>query len=100
MDKRSSARFVAEDHRQLTAAGSFKICQLTAEGYLNKLLVFLGQTKCVNINFLVYLDMSQNQNQGNVQGDEKNKEKSPMTWHEIICNGSEKKKGSKVPVYN
>jgi len=44
--------------------------------------------------------MSQNQNQGNVQGDEKNKEKSPMTWHGIVCDGSEKKKGSKVPVYN
>ncbi|KEH37988.1 hypothetical protein MTR_2g055480 [Medicago truncatula] len=27
--------------------------------------------------------MSQNQNQGNVQGDEKNKEKSPMAWHRI-----------------
>lgn len=44
--------------------------------------------------------MSQNQNQGNVQGDEKNKEKSPMTWHKIVCDGSKKKKGLKVPVYN
>jgi len=44
--------------------------------------------------------MSQNQNQGNVQGDDKNKEKSPMTWHEIVCDDSEKKKGSKVAVYN
>ncbi|RHN41293.1 hypothetical protein MtrunA17_Chr8g0364561 [Medicago truncatula] len=25
--------------------------------------------------------MSQNQNQGNVQGDDRNKEKSSMTWH-------------------
>jgi len=47
-----------------------------------------------------YVDMSQNQNQGNVQGDDKNKEKSPMTWHEIVCDDSEKKKGSKVAVYN
>ena len=46
------------------------------------------------------VDMSQNQNLGNVQGDEKNKEKSPMTWHIIVCDGSKKKKGSKVPVYN
>jgi len=44
--------------------------------------------------------MSHNQNQGNVQGDEKKKEKSPMTWHEITCDGSVKKKDSKVPVYN
>jgi len=36
--------------------------------------------------------MSQNQNQGNVQGDDKKKEKSPMTWHIIVCDGSEKKK--------
>ncbi|RHN73466.1 hypothetical protein MtrunA17_Chr2g0298781 [Medicago truncatula] len=36
--------------------------------------------------------MSQNQNQGNVQGDEKNKEKSSMTWHKIVCDGSEKKR--------
>ena len=46
------------------------------------------------------VDMSQNQNQGNVQDDEKNKEKSPMTWHGIVCDGSKKKKGLKVPVYN
>jgi len=44
--------------------------------------------------------MSQNQNQGNVQGDDKKKEKSPMTCHIIACDGSEKKKGSKVLVYN
>jgi len=44
--------------------------------------------------------MSQNQNQGNVQGDDKKKEKSPMIWHIIVCDGSEKKKGSKLPVYN
>jgi hypothetical protein len=44
--------------------------------------------------------MSQNQNQGNVQGDEKKKEKSPMTWHIITCDGSVKKKDSKVSVYN
>jgi len=36
--------------------------------------------------------MSQNQNQGNVQGDDKKKEKSPMTWHGIVCDGFEKKK--------
>jgi len=47
-----------------------------------------------------YVDMSQNQNQGNVQYDGKKKEKSPMTWHKIVCDGSEKKKGSKLPVYN
>lgn len=41
--------------RQLTVVGSFKIRQLTAEGYLNKLLVFLNQTKCVNNNFLVII---------------------------------------------
>jgi len=44
--------------------------------------------------------MSQNQNQGNVQGDEKKKDKSPMTWHKMICDGSKKKKDSKVSVYN
>jgi len=44
--------------------------------------------------------MSQNQNQDNVHGDDKKKEKSPMTWHIIVCDGSEKKKGSKVSVYN
>ena len=37
--------------------------------------------------------MSQNQNQGNVQGDGKKKEKPPMTWHGIVCDGSEKKGG-------
>ena len=41
--------------------------------------------------FFFYVDMSQNQ--GNVQGDDKKKEKSPMTWHEIVCDGSEKKEG-------
>jgi len=41
------------------------------------------------------------QNQGNVQGDDKKKEKSPMTWHKIVCDGSEKKKkGLKLSVYN
>jgi len=44
--------------------------------------------------------MSQNQNQGNAQGDDKKKEKSSVTWHGIVCDGSEKKKGSKLPVYN
>jgi len=44
--------------------------------------------------------MSQNQNQGNVQGDEKKKEKSPMTWHGITCDGSVKKMDLNVPVYN
>jgi len=44
--------------------------------------------------------MPQNQNQGNVQGDEKKKEKSPMTWHGITYDGSVKKKDSKVPMYN
>jgi len=36
--------------------------------------------------------MSQNQNQGNVQGDDKKKEKSFMTWHGIVCDGSEKRR--------
>jgi len=45
----------------------------------------------------VYVDMSQNQNQGDVQlnkneGDEKKKAKSPMTWHKIECDGSVKKR--------
>jgi len=40
------------------------------------------------------------QNQGNVQGDEKKKDKSPMTWHKIVCDGSEKNKDLKVSVYN
>ncbi|AES91647.1 hypothetical protein MTR_4g115840 [Medicago truncatula] len=46
------------------------------------------------------------QNQGNVElnkkkeGDDKKKEKSPMTWHRITCDGSVKKKDSKVLVYN
>jgi len=44
--------------------------------------------------------MSQNHNQGNVQGDDKKKEKSSITWHIIVCVGTEKKKGSKVLVYN
>ncbi|KEH21256.1 hypothetical protein MTR_8g099675 [Medicago truncatula] len=40
------------------------------------------------------------QNQGNVElnkkkeGDDKKKEKSPMTWHGITCDGSVKKKDS------
>jgi len=51
----------------------------------------------------VYVDMSQKQ--GNVElnkkeGDDKKKEKSPMKWHGIDCDGSVKKKDSKVPVYN
>jgi len=46
----------------------------------------------------VYGDMSQNQNQGIVHlnkkegGDEKKKAKLHMTWHEIECNSSVKKK--------
>jgi len=32
--------------------------------------------------------------------DEKKKAKSPMTWHRIECDGSVKKKDSKVLVYN
>jgi hypothetical protein len=45
------------------------------------------------------------QNQGNVEvnnkdGDDKKKEKSPMTWHGITCDGSVKKKDLKVLVYN
>jgi len=45
------------------------------------------------------------QNQRNVElnkkeGDDKKKEKSHMTWHEITCDGSIKKKDSKVIVYN
>jgi len=44
-------------------------------------------------------------NQGNVElnkkeDDDKKKEKSPMTWHRITCDGSVKKKDSKVLVYN
>jgi len=31
---------------------------------------------------------------------EKKKEKLSMTWHIIVCDGSIKKKDSKVPVYN
>jgi len=51
----------------------------------------------------VYVDMSQNQ--GNIElnkkeGDDKKKEKSPMTWHRITCDGFIKKKDSKVLVYN
>jgi len=42
------------------------------------------------------------QNHGNVElnkkeGDDKKKEKSPMTWHGITCDGSVKKKDLKVP---
>ena len=33
------------------------------------------------------------------EGYDKKKEKSPMTWHGITCDGSEKKKDSKVSVY-
>ena len=44
--------------------------------------------------------MSQNQNQGNIQGDDKKKEKS--LWHgmELSVMVPKKKKGSKLPVYN
>ena len=43
------------------------------------------------------VDMSQNQNQGDVQlnkkeGDEKKKAKSLVTWHGIKCDSSAKKK--------
>jgi len=53
----------------------------------------------------LYVDMSQNQNQNQVQlnkkeGDDKKKAKSLMTGHKIECDGSGKKKGSKVPMYN
>lgn len=41
--------------RQLTAADSLKFRQLTAEGYLDKLFVFLGETKRVNNNTLIYV---------------------------------------------
>jgi len=34
------------------------------------------------------------------EGDDKKKEKSLMTWHRITCDGSIKKKDSKVLVYN
>jgi len=34
------------------------------------------------------------------QGDDKKREKSHMTWHGITCDGSVKKKDSKVLVYN
>ena len=34
------------------------------------------------------------------EGDENKKKKSPMTWHKIVCDGSIKKKDSKVLVYN
>jgi len=51
----------------------------------------------------IYVDMFQNQ--GNVElnkkeGNDKKKEKSPMTWHRITCDGSVKKKDLKVLVYN
>ena len=51
----------------------------------------------------LYVDMSQNQNQVQLnkkEGDNKKKAKSPVTWHEIECDGSVKKKGSKVSVYS
>ena len=50
----------------------------------------------------LYVDMSQNHNQvqfNKKEGDEKKKAKSPVTWHEIECNGSVKKGDSKVSVY-
>ena len=34
------------------------------------------------------------------EGDDRKKEKSLMTWHEITCDGSVKKKDLKVLVYN
>ena len=45
------------------------------------------------------------QNQGKVElnkkeGDVKKKEKSPMKWHRITCDGSVKKKDVKVLGYN
>jgi len=49
------------------------------------------------------VDMSKNQNQVQLnkkEGDDKKKAKSPVTWHIIECDGSVKKKGSKVLVYN
>ena len=53
--------------------------------------------------FFFYVDMSQNQD--NVQlnkneGDKKKKEKSHMISNEIVCDGSSKKKDLKVRVYN
>ena len=59
---------------------------------------------CVSLGFdhkFLYVDMSQNQVQLNKkEGDEKKNEKLPMTWHGITCDGSVKKKNSKVLVYN
>jgi len=43
----------------------------------------------------LYVDMSQNHNQVQLnknEGDEKKKVKSPVTWHRIECDGSVKKK--------
>jgi len=51
----------------------------------------------------LYVDMFQNQNQVQLnkkEGDDKKKAKSLVTWHEIECDGSVKKKYSNVPVYN
>ena len=51
----------------------------------------------------LYVDMSQNQNQVQLnkkEGDDKKKTKSSVTWHIIECDGSLKKKGLKVPIYN
>jgi len=42
---------------------------------------------------ILYVDMSQNQNQVQLnkkEGDEKKKAKSPVTWHKIECDGSVK----------
>jgi len=44
-----------KEHRQLTAAGSNKIRQLTAEGHLSNLLVFFSPIKCVNNNFQIFV---------------------------------------------
>jgi len=57
MDERASARFVAETHRQLTAAGFFIPRQLTVEGAFRFLNVLFSPIKCVNTNFLSFLSM-------------------------------------------
>ncbi|RHN70839.1 hypothetical protein MtrunA17_Chr3g0139861 [Medicago truncatula] len=60
----------------------------------------------MNCCIIVAISLDMSQNQGNVElnkkkeGDDKKKEKSPMTWHGITCDGSVKKKDSKVLVYN
>jgi len=55
----------------------------------------------LGLDWFAYVDMPQNQVQLNQnEGDEKKKAKLPMTWHGIECDGSVKKKDSKVLVYN